>query len=78
MTFDVCSRVGLGVAQAGGVCQHLVVVRTGGVHRIEDEVGGAVDNAHDLIDSVTGQRTAQRADDRNSCSHSSLKEKVDA
>src|SRR5699024_11563802 len=76
VALDVCGRVGLGVTQAGGLGQHLAVIGAGGVHGVEDEVGGAVDDADDLVHRVARQRAAQRADDRDGGGDGGLEEEV--
>ena len=63
--FDVGGRVGLGVAQRGRLFQRLLEAGSGGVHRREDEVGGAVDDAGDPGDRVALQRLAQRPQQRD-------------
>ncbi len=63
--FDVGGRVGLGVPQGGGLVQSLLVPGAGRVHLVEDEVGGAVDDAEHAVDLVTGEGLAQRPDQRD-------------
>ena len=58
-------RVRLGVAQLLGLLQRLGEAGAGGVHLVEDEVGGAVDDAEHAGDLVAGQRLAQRPQDRD-------------
>ncbi len=62
---DVGGRVGLGVAELLGLLQRLGEPGAGAVHLVEDEVGGAVDDAEDPGDRVAGQRLAQRPQDRD-------------
>src|SRR5699024_1108438 len=45
--------------------ERVVVGGAGGLHGVEDEVGGAVDDAGDTQDVVTGEGTTQHADDRD-------------
>ena len=73
---DVGGRVGLRVTQLGGLCQHLVVAGTPGVHCVENEVSGAVDNAHHLVDLVAGKGAAQRANHRDGSGNGGLEEQV--
>ena len=62
---DVGGRVGLGVPELLGLLERLVEAGAGGVHPVEDEVGGAVDDAEHAGDLVTGERLAQRPQDRD-------------
>ncbi len=62
---DVGGGVGLGVPERGGLVQRLLVPGAGGVHLVEDEVGGAVDDAEHAVDLVAGEGLAQRADQRD-------------
>lgn len=57
---DVGGRVGLGVTERGRLVQRLAVAGPGRVHLVEDEVGGAVDDAEHPVDLVAGQGLAQR------------------
>ena len=62
---DVGRRVGLGVAEGLGLLQRLGEPGAGGVHLVEDEVRGAVDDAEHAADPVAGQGLAQRTQDRD-------------
>ena len=62
---DVGGRVGLGVPELLGLLERLGEAGAGGVHLVEDEVGGAVDDAEHPGDLVAGERLAQRAQDRD-------------
>ena len=62
---DVGGRVGLGVPELLGLLERLVEAGAGGVHPVEDEVGGAVDDAEHAGDPVAGERLAQRTQDRD-------------
>ena len=62
---DVGGRVGLGVAELLGLLQRLGEPGAGGVHLVEDEVGGAVDDAQHPGHLVAGQRLAQGPQDRD-------------
>src|SRR5699024_2718845 len=44
---DVCGWIGFGVARALRLCEHIGKVRPFGLHGIEDQVRGAVDDAED-------------------------------
>jgi hypothetical protein len=47
-------------------------------HAGEDVIGGAVDDAHHPADAVTGERLAQRPDQRDATTDRGLEEDVDA
>ena len=70
--FDVEGRIGLRVAQALRVFQHLIEPGTLFAHLGQDEVAGAVDDAGDPLDAVGGQAFAQRLDDRDAAGHGGL------
>ena len=78
VTVDVRGRVGLGVAQLGGLGEHLVIAGPTLVHGVEDVVGGAVDDAHDGLNLVASQGAQQRADDRDGRGDGGLEEEVSA
>ena len=65
VALDVGGRVGLGVAEALRVGEHVLELGALGVHAVEDVVGRAVDDAHDPLHAVAGERVAQRPDDRD-------------
>ena len=75
---DVRGRVGLGVAQGLGLLQRLGEAGPGGVHPVQDVVGGAVDDAEHAVDGVPGQRLAQRAQQRDGPGHRGLVVQVGA
>ena len=60
---DVGGRVGFGVAEGAGGGEGVLEALPRGVHPIEDEVRGAVDDAEDAFDPVAGEAVPQRADD---------------
>ncbi|CAB4723534.1 unannotated protein [freshwater metagenome] len=62
---DVGGRVGLRVAELLGLLERLAEAGAGAVHLVEDEVGGAVDDAEHPRHAIAGQRLAQRAQDRD-------------
>jgi hypothetical protein len=62
---DVEGRIGLGVAQALRLGQHVGELAPGLAHGGEDEIAGAVKDAVDAQDAVGGQPLTQRADDRD-------------
>jgi hypothetical protein len=62
---DVGGWICLGVAELGGCGESVFEGMPLGVHAIEDEVRGAVDDAEDTVDSVTGKAVAQRTHDRD-------------
>ena len=57
--------IGFGVAQALRLGQGVGELRAGGVHLVEDEVGGAVDDAEHPGDPVAGEAVADRPQDRD-------------
>ena len=65
VAFDIGRRVGFGVTESLRVGEDVRELAALGVHAIEDVVRGAVDDAHDPLYAVAGQRIAQRADDRD-------------
>ena len=65
VALDIGGGVGLGVAEALRVGEHVGELGTLFVHAVEDVVGRAVDDAHDPLHAVAGERVAQRADDRD-------------
>ena len=75
---DVRGRVGLGVAQPGGLGQRLVIAQPGIGHRRQDEVGGAVDDPHDPRDPVPGKGFAQRPDQRDGAGDGRLEVQIGA
>jgi hypothetical protein len=76
--FDVRGRVALGQAQGLGLGQHIGVVGALLAHLGQDEVGGAVHDAHHPLDPLAGQRLAQRPDQGDGAGHGRLVEQVDA
>ena len=75
---DVGGRVGLGVAERLGLLERLGEAGAGGVHLVEDEVGGAVDDAEHPAHPVAGERLAQRAQDRDRAGDGGLEVEVAA
>ena len=55
VAFDVGGGVGFRVAQALGLGQGVGELRPGGIHLVQDEVGGAVDDAEHPGDPVAGE-----------------------
>ena len=68
----VRGRVGLGVAQGLGLLERLGEAGAGGVHPVQDVVGGAVDDAEHPVHRVAGQRLAQRPQQRDGPGHRGL------
>ena len=62
---DVGGGVGLGVAQRRRLGEGSFQREVLGIHLVEDEVRGAVHDAHDPLHAVTGEAVAQRANDRD-------------
>ena len=56
---DVAGGVGLGIAQPLRLAQHLVKARARGLHGVEDEVGGAVEDAAHPLDRVHAPRAQE-------------------
>ena len=56
VAFDIGRRVGFGVTESLRVGEDVRELAALGVHAIEDVVRGAVDDAHDPLYAVTGQR----------------------
>ena len=65
VALDIGRRVGLGVAERLRLGEDVAEVGSLGVHAVEDVVRRAVDDAHDALHAVAGERVAQRADDRD-------------
>ena len=70
---DVEGRVGLGITQTLGLFQSHIEIQPLVTHLRQDEVGGAVDDAGDPLNSVGSQPFAQRLDDRDATRHSGFK-----
>ena len=77
VALDVGGGIALGVPELLGLGQRLGVRRARLGHAGEDEVGRAVDDAHDPADVLAGQRLAQRAHDRDAAGHRRLEQQVD-
>ena len=60
---DVRGRVGLGKTEVLRLFEGFLVAETLRAHRIEDEVGRAIHDAHDRRDAVAGEGFAQAVDD---------------
>ena len=78
MAFDVGRRVRLRVAEALGLGQGIGELGPGGVHLVQDEVGGAVDDAQHPGDPVTGQAVPDGAQDGDGAGHGGLVGQLDA
>ena len=63
--FNISGGVGFCIPKLGGLSESRLKTQTVGIHPIQNEVGRAVDNAHDFVDFVAGKRIAKRANDRN-------------
>ncbi len=74
---DVGGRVGLGVAERLGLLDGLGEARSRRVHLVEHEVRRAVDDPEDLADVVTGERLADRPEDRDRAGDGRLVVEVD-
>jgi hypothetical protein len=69
---DVRGRVGLGVTQCLRLLERVGEAGPGGVHPVQDVVGGAIDDPQHLPYLVAGQRLAQRAQQRDRAAHGRL------
>ncbi len=78
MAFDVGCGVRFGVAEALGLGEGVGELRAGGVHLVQDEVGGAVHDAQDPGDAVAGEAVADGAQDRDGAGHGCLVGQLDA
>jgi hypothetical protein len=75
---DIGCRVRLGVTERRRVVERLAEPGAGGVHRRQDEVGGAVHDAGDPGDPVSVQRLPQRSQQRDRPGDGSLVVQVGA
>ena len=75
---DVGRRVALGEAERLRLGERDAVVGALLGHLGEDEVGGAVDDAHHPADRLAAQALAERADERDAAGDGGLEQQVDA
>ena len=75
---DVGGGVALGEPERLRLGQRGAVVGALLGHLGEDEVGGAVDDAHHAADRLAAQALAQRADQRDAAGDGGLEQQVDA
>ena len=73
---DVGGRIPLCIPEALGFGQGVVVTGRRLAHTAQDEIRGAVDDAHDAPDPFTGERLPQRADKGNSPRHGGLEQQI--
>ena len=78
VALDVGGGVALGVPEALRLGEGVGVARAVLGHPGEDEVGRAVDDAHDPADGLAGERLAQRPDERDAAGDRRLEQEVDA
>ena len=78
VAFDVCRGVGFGVAEFLRGGERIGKLRAGGIHLVQDVVGGAVDDAHHLGDAVPRQRLADGPQQRDGAGNCGLEGKLDA
>ena len=71
---DVEGRIGFGVAETLGLGEADVERQVVGLHARQDVVAGAVEDAGDALDRVSGEALAQRLDDRNAAADRGLEE----
>ncbi len=76
--FNVKGRIGLGVAQALGLPQHVGEGQALVAHLGQDEIGGAVDDAGQPLDAVGREALAQGLDDRDTTGDGRLEGHHDA
>src|SRR5690606_29402613 len=69
---DIEGGIRLGVAQALRFGEHRVEWQATRLHFGKNEVGGAIDDAGNPVDTVGGQAFANRLDDWNAASHGGL------
>ena len=72
MALDIGGGVSFGVAQALGLGQGVGELGAGGVHLVQNVVGGAVHDTQHAANLVTSQRVAQGAQDGDSTSNRGL------
>ena len=72
VTLDIRRRISLGVPERLRLREDLTEIGALGVHPVEDVVGRAVDDAHDALHPVAGERIAQGPDDGNRARRCSL------
>ena len=70
--FDIEGRIGLGKAQPLRFGQHVAEVRAGALHRREDVIAGAVEDAVNLGERIGRGAFAQALDDRDAARHRRL------
>ena len=75
---DVGGGIALGEAELLRFGERVVEALTAVAHAREDEVGGAVHDAHHAADAVTRERLAQRAHERDATGDRRLEQEVDA
>ena len=75
---DICGRVSLSETEVLRLLEGLLVAEALRAHRVQDEVGRAVHDAHDRRDAVAGEGLAQAVNDRNSTRNSGLVVEVSA
>jgi hypothetical protein len=67
--FHVEGRIGFGVTQALRLGQHVGEIRAAVAHLGENKIAGAIDDAGQPLDAVTGQAFTDGFDDRNAAGH---------
>ena len=76
MAFNVSGGVCFGIAKFLGILERIGKGCAGGIHLIQNVVGGAVHNAQHTCDGIACQRIAQGAQNRNRTSDSRLIRKL--
>ena len=75
-TFDICSRVCLGITQLCSKGKGIFKFHTILCHLCEDKVGRSVDDSHYFCHMIACQTFFQRTDDRNSTGYCCLKQEI--
>ena len=75
---DIEAGIGLGIAQALGIGQHIGEFAARLAHGRQDVVAGAVEDAVDALDAIGGQALAQGLDDGDAAGHGRLIAEADA
>ena len=76
MALYIRGGIGLGIAQAGSLRQRFIIGSARGLHRVQDEVGGAVDDAGDALYLIASQGAPQHAHYRNRGGYGSLEVEI--
>ena len=75
---NVECRIGLRITEPLGLAQTDLEREIVGLHAREDVIAGAVENAGDALNCISGQALAQSLDDRYAAAHRGLEEQLSA